>query len=111
MREAIRDLLEPPPRVTVVARGQVIDEDSAFLQDGRVFIAADEVTRVLGWTVARARGKAIGDELDVSVSPGKRIKVPSMEFGGRTFLSGAELAEALDRPVSWDPASRTVTIP
>lgn len=110
MRDAIRELLEPPPRVTVVARGEVIGEDDALMQDGRVFVAADEVTRVLGWSVGRARGGAAGDTLDVTVSAGKRIKVPSMEFGGRTFLSGAELAEALDGPVSWDPASRTVTI-
>ena len=65
---APRDLLEPPPRVTVIARGQVITEDDAFMQDGRVFVAADEVTRVLGWTVAKTRSRALGDTVSVAVS-------------------------------------------
>jgi hypothetical protein len=105
LRDAVRELLEPPPRVTVIARGEVIGEDDAFLQDGRVFVAADEVTRVLGWIISGADGEA-----DVQVSADRQIKVPAMHVAGRAFVSGAELAEALDRPVTWDPASRTVTI-
>jgi hypothetical protein len=33
-----------------------------------------------------------------------------MEFAGRPFVSGVELAEELNRPVTWDAGSRTVTI-
>ena len=105
LREGVRELLEPPPRVTLVVRGERIGEDDALMQDGRVFVAAEAVQRVLGWKVTPS-----GDDAEVQVKPGRKIQVPSIEFGGRPFVSGLELAEELDRPVAWDAGSRTVTI-
>ena len=106
LRECVRDLLEPPPRVTVVMTGTAIPEDAAFLQDGHVFVAADDVTRILGWAVVRVDD----DEADVRAGRDGTIRVPTTRHAGRTYLSGRELADALDRPARWDPASRTVTI-
>ena len=109
MRERVLELLEPPPRVTVIAMGQVIGEDDAMMQDGRVFVAGEAVQRVLGWTIGDGGGPD-ADEREVQVAPTRRIRVPATRFGGRDFVSGAELAEELERPVKWDPGSRTVTI-
>ena len=106
LRECVSDLLEPPPRVTVLVNGSTIGDDAAFLQDGHVFVAADDVTRILGWTVKK-EGE---DVADVQTAPGKRLRVPATRHTGRTYLSGRELADALERPARWDPSSRTVTI-
>ena len=106
MRECVRDLLEPPPRVTVVMSGATVPEDAAFLQDGHVFVAADDVARILGWSAASVDD----DESDVRTGDGRTLRVPTTRHAGRTYLSGRELADALERPVRWDASSRTVTI-
>jgi len=106
LRECVSDLLEPPPRVAVVMNGTAIGEDTAFLQDGHVFVAADDVQRILGWTVTSVDD----DEADVRASGDRTLRVPTTRHAGRTYLSGRELADALDRPAQWDPGTRTVTI-
>lgn len=105
LRHAVRDLMEPPPRVTVVVQGTPIGEDDAFMQDGRVYVAADAVKRILKWTI-----KADEDDAEVQVSASRKIRVPATTFAGRSFVSGVELAEELARPITWDADTRTVTI-
>lgn len=106
LRQEIQQILEPPVSVTVILLDNVFNEEDAMMQDGRTFVALREVEDRLGWTI-----KTAGDnEATVDVGAGATIKVPYLLYRSRGFVSSAELAEALDKNIFWDAATRTVTI-
>lgn len=106
LRDRIREILEPHVPISVDLMGTQIGEDDALIQDGQVFIAANELQPALGWRIQ----KIDEDEASVELTPGQSVTVPALDRGGRQFVSFSILVDDLGRTVTWDSLSRTVTV-
>ena len=90
--------------VTVLIRGKKLTD--AFIANENAFINVDDLDKAFSWTVV---GQVENDlSLDIE---GQQHTLPFMAQNGDTYVGVRELVTALGGKGSWDPKTRTVTIP
>lgn len=90
--------------VTVLLRGKKFTD--AFIANENAFLNTAEVDRVFSWKVT----SRLEDELVLSID-GQPHTLPSLEHDGGLYFGLRELVTSLKVKGSWDPETRTVTIP
>jgi hypothetical protein len=95
---------EVPASVTILIRGKKITD--AFIANENAFVNADALEKAFGWTVT----SRVGDDVSLDIE-GKAHTLPFMEREETVYVGVRELVAALGGKGSFDPATRTVTIP
>ena len=95
---------ETPASVTLLIRGKKVTD--AFIANENAFASADALEKAFGWTVT----SRVGDDVSLDID-GKAHTLPFLEREETVYVGVRELVTALGGKGSWDPATRTVTIP
>lgn len=94
---------ETPPVVQVVIDGTVFTEGA--LSNGESFVKARPVANAFGWKIKKASGNSI--ELEIG---GKTHTLPMILIDKSGYVDCSDLAQSLKKKISWDGATRTVTL-
>ena len=95
---------ETPASVTVLLKGKKFTD--AFIANENAFLSTGGVEQAFGWTVV----SQVGDDIVLRAN-GQDSTLPALERDGEIYFGLRELVTALKLKGSWDPKTRTVTIP
>lgn len=95
---------ETPATVTILLHGKKLTD--AFIANENAFLSTDAARSAFGWTVVHQ----IGDEV-VLRAEDQDATLPALVRDGKIYFGLRELVAALSLKGSWDPKTRTVTIP
>jgi hypothetical protein len=95
---------ETPASVTILLHGKKLTD--AFIANENAFLSATAANGAFGWTVQLQTGNDVVMRID-----GQDITLPALVRDGEVYFGLRELVTALSLKGSWDPKTRTVTIP
>lgn len=95
---------EIPASVTVLIRGKKFTD--AFISNENAFLNVDDLTKTFSWSVLAQ----VDDDVSLDIE-GKQHTLPVLPQNGDSYVGVRELVAALGGKGSWDPKTRTVTIP